>query len=189
MDTVAAGFGANIDDWIADARRRRIENLVGIGDTHRHRVDKDVAIIGGMEVGFAANRRNADAIAIATNAGNDALHQMLHLGVIRPSKTQRVHVGNRTRTHGEDVAQDAANASRRALIRLDIRRVVVALHLEDRRLPVTNVDDARIFAGAADYPRRFCRQLFQMDARAFVAAMLRPHHREYAEFDKVGLTP
>jgi hypothetical protein len=63
------------------------------------------------------------------------------------------------RAHGEDVAQDAADAGRRALVGLDERGVVVALHLEDRGQPVADVDDAGVLAGALDDPRRLGRQV------------------------------
>src|SRR3546814_17894713 len=54
MDAVAPRLGADIDDRIADARCGRIEDLVGIGDAHRHRIDPDVAVIGGVEVHLAS---------------------------------------------------------------------------------------------------------------------------------------
>ena len=142
-----------------------------------------------MKIGFAADGRHTYTIPIAANACNHALHQMLHLGVIGAAKAQRVHVRHRPRAHGEYVTQDAAYASRRALIGFDIAGVVVRLHLEDRRLPVTNVDHASIFSRAANHPRGLGRQFFQMDARAFIAAMLRPHHRENAKLDQIGLAP
>ena len=107
--------------------------------------------------------------------------------MVGPAEAQRVQVGDRPRAHGEDVAQDAADAGRRALIGLDVARVVVALHLEDRRLAVADVDHAGILARAADHPGRLGRQLLQVDARAFVGAMLGPHDREDAELDQVGL--
>src|SRR3546814_3745480 len=77
----------------------------------------------------------------------------------------------------------SSDLGRRALIGFDIRGVVVALHLEDggELLAVrafADVDDAGILAGAADHPRRLGRQLLQMDARTFIAAMLGPHDRE-----------
>src|SRR3546814_4705142 len=80
------------------------------------------------------------------------------------------------------------------LFRSDIRGVVVALHLEDggELLAVrafADVDDAGILAGAADHPRRLGRQLLQLDARTFIAAMLGPHDREDTEFDEVRLAP
>src|SRR3546814_5535621 len=82
----------------------------------------------------------------------------LHLRMVRAAETQRVEVGDRARAHGEDVAQYAADPGRRALIGFDIRRVVVAFHLEDggellAARAGTDVDHAGIFAGAADHPR------------------------------------
>src|SRR3546814_2340840 len=96
---------------------------------------------------------------------------MLHLRMVRAAETQRVEVGDRARAHGEDVAQYAADPGRRALIGFDIRRVVVAFHLEDggellAARAGTDVDHAGIFAGAADHPRRLGRQRLEVEARA-----------------------
>src|SRR3546814_6574177 len=71
-----------------------------------------------------------------------------------------------------------------------IARMVVALHLEDGGKsfavrPFADVDHAGILAGAADHPRRLGRELLQVDARTFIAAMLGPHDREDAEFDEI----
>jgi hypothetical protein len=49
VDAVAAGLGAEIDDRHADAGGRRVEDLVGLGEADRHRVDQDVAVIAGVE--------------------------------------------------------------------------------------------------------------------------------------------
>ncbi len=194
VDAVAAGFRSDIDDRIADAAGGRIEDLVLFGDADGHRVDQDVAVIGLVEIDLAAYGRNADAIAVAADAVDDARNEVLHLRMVGAAETQRVEVRDRARAHREDVAQDAADAGRRALIGFDVRRVVVALHLEDGGellavRPFADVDDAGIFAGAADHPRRLGGQFLQMDARAFVAAMLGPHDREDAEFDKVRFAP
>ena len=161
----------------------RVENLVGLRDADGHRVDEDVAVVGGVEIDLAADGRDADAIAVAADARDHAGDEVPRLGVIGPAEAQRIQVGDRPRAHGEDVAQDAADARRRALIGLDVGRVVVALHLEDRRVAVADVDHAGILARSADHPRRLGRQLLQVDARALVAAMLRPHDREDAELD------
>ena len=73
------------------------------------------------------------------------------------------------------------------LIGFDIAGVVVALHLEDRRLAIANVHHAGIFAGAANHLRTSGRQLHQVDLGGFIGAMLRPHDREYAQFRQVRL--
>jgi hypothetical protein len=75
------------------------------------------------------------------------------LGCDGSAEGQRVHRRDGPRAHGEDVAQDAAHAGRRALIGLDVGGVVVAFHLEDHRLPVADIHHARILAGAADHLR------------------------------------
>ena len=187
VDPVTAGLRPDIDDRIAHAGRGRIEDLVGIGDAHGHRIDEDVAVIGGVEIGFARDGRDAHAIAIAADARNHALDQVLHLGMFGAAEAQRVGVRHRARAHGEDIAQDAAHAGRCALIGLDIARVVVALHLEDGGLPVPDIDNARIFARPADHPRRLGRQLLEVQSRALVAAVFGPHDREDTQLDEIGL--
>src|SRR5438874_1221812 len=83
---------------------------------------------------------------IAADAGDHARDQVSRLRVIGPAEAQSVEVRHRSRAHGEHVAQDSADTRRRALIGLNVGGVVVALHLEDRRVAVANVDHARIFA-------------------------------------------
>ena len=101
--------------------------------------------------------------------------------MVRLAEAQEVEAGDRARAHGENVAQDAADAGRRALIGLDERRMVVAFHLEDARQTVADIDDARILARPLDHPGGFRRQAAQMQARGFVGAMLVPHGRDDAE--------
>ncbi len=110
-----------------------------------------------MEVGFPAHRRHPDAIAITADPGDHALDQMLHLGMVGPAEAQRVEIGDWARAHGEDIAQDAADPGRRALIGLDVAGMVVALHLEDRGQlpaigPVADIDHPGVLARTADHP-------------------------------------
>ena len=107
-----------------------------------------------MEIGFAADGGHADAIAIAADARDDARDKRFRFRMLRIAETQRIEVGDRPCAHREHIAQNAADACRCALIRLDIGRVVVAFDLEDRREAVADIDDARVFAGAADDMRR-----------------------------------
>ena len=58
----------------------------------------------------------------------------------------------------------------------------MALHLEDAGQPVADVDDASVFAGPLDDPRRLGGEPAQMNPRRFIGAMLVPHRRENAEF-------
>ena len=72
VDAVAAGLRAEIDDRHADAGRRRIENLVGLGEADRHGVDQAIAVIAAVKAHLAADRRHAEGIAVAADAGDDA---------------------------------------------------------------------------------------------------------------------
>jgi hypothetical protein len=62
VDAVASGLGAEIDDRHADAGGRRIEDLVGLGEADRHRVDQIVAVVARMKA-----HRPADRSARRTN--------------------------------------------------------------------------------------------------------------------------
>ena len=140
-----------------------------------------------MNIHFPANRRHTHAIAIAANAAHHARDEVAHFWVIGPAKPQRIHIGNGAGAHGEDVAQNAADAGCRPLIGFDVGRVIVAFHLEDGGLSIANVDHACIFARAANHPRGGGRQFFQVKAGGFIGAMLRPHDREDTKFGQVRL--
>ena len=158
MNAVAAGLGAEIDDRHVDARRRRIKNLVGIGEADRHRIDQDVAVIAGVETHLPADGRHAERIAVAADAGHHARDEMPRLRMLRRTETQCIEAGDRPRAHGKNIAQDAADAGGRALIGLDVARMVVALHLEHHRLAVADIDHAGVLARPLDHPWRLGRQ-------------------------------
>ena len=107
--------------------------------------------------------------------------------MIRLAEAQRVHGRNRARAHGEDVAQDAADPGRRALVGLDVGRVIVAFHLEDHGLTVADIDDTGVLARSLQHARAFGRQGFQPFLGGFVRAMLVPHGREDAELGEARL--
>src|ERR1019366_2192525 len=94
---------------------------------------------------------------------------------------QRIHDGDGTRTHGEDVAQDAANPSGCALEGLDERRMIVRLDLEGAGPAIADVDDARIFPGSLHHATAVRGQPLQVHARGFVRAVFAPHHAENAQ--------
>ncbi len=142
-----------------------------------------------MEPHLAAHVWHAKAVAVAADTFHHALHQMRGLGVRGQAERQGIHRRDRPRAHREDVAQDAADAGRGALMRFDIGGVVVALHLEDDRLIVADIDDARIFARPADHLWPRGRQGAQPFLRALVGTMLVPHRREDAKLRETRRTP
>ena len=102
---------------------------------------------------------------------------------------ERVHRRDRPRPHGEDVAEDPPHSGRRPLVGLDVGGMVVALHLEDERLPVADVDDAGVLARAADHLRAGRRQRPEPFLRRLIRAMLVPHRREDAELGQARHAP
>ena len=190
-DAVAPGLGAEIDHRHADPAGGGVEDRVGAREAGGEGVDQAVAVVAGMEAQLAADRRHPEGVAVAADAGDDAAHQPAGLRVVGRAERQRVHRRDRPRAHGEDVAQDAADAGGGALVGLDVGGVVVALHLEDQRhpfpiWPVADVDDARVLARAADHLRAGGGQGAQPLLRGLVGAVLVPHRREDAELGQRG---
>ena len=159
VDAVAPGLGADIDHEVSRPGGGRIEDAVGARQPDAHRVDQDVAVIGGVELALAADRRHADAIAVAADPGHDPRDEMAGQRMVGAAEAQRIEQRDRARAHREHVAQDAADPGRRALIRLDERGVVVALDLEDDRVAVADIDDPGILARSADHARPRGRQV------------------------------
>jgi hypothetical protein len=147
VDAVAAGLRADVVDGVADARRRALDDFVGSRDPETEHVDERIARIAFVEGDLATHGRNADAVAVAGDTRNDAGHGPAHQRLVERTESQRVEKRDRARTHREDVADDAADAGRRALIRLDERRMIVRLDLEDGGEPIADIDGAGIFAG------------------------------------------
>jgi hypothetical protein len=103
------------------------------------------------------------------------------MGLVELAKAQRVQTRERPRSHGEDVAQDAADAGGRAAVRLDVGRMVVALDLEDGGASLADVDHARVLSRAVQHPGCLRRQAREVPLAGLVGAVLGPHDREDPE--------
>ena len=68
--------------------------------------------------------------------------------IVERAEAERIHHRDGPRAHGEDVAQDAADAGGRALERLDEAGVIVRFDLERDGPAVADVDDAGVLARA-----------------------------------------
>jgi len=120
---------------------------------------------------------SADNVAIAVPC----------LGIIRRAEAERIHDSERTRAHREDVAENAAHTCRRALKRLDEARMVVRLDLECRGVAVPDIDDTRVLSRPHEDAVAGSRQLLQVLPRAFVGAVLAPHHADDAELGEIRI--
>ena len=187
MNTVAAGLRADIHHRIANPLGEAGKNPLLVDQAERKSVDENVGVVASVEVTLAADGGHANAITIAADAGDHAGDKVAGARMIDGAKAQRIERSDGPRAHGENIAQDAADAGRRALVGLDERRMVVAFHLERHGKPFANINDPGILSRPLQNIRPFSGEVSQIDARALVAAVLRPHDREYAKLGVIGL--
>ena len=181
-DAVAAGGGAVEHDERSWRGRLRARHAVGGKQPDAHRVDEAVVRVRLVEDRLAADRGHADAVAVVADAA-DRTGEV----VVRRTEAQPVEQRDRPRAHRGDVAQDPADTRRRALERLDGRRMVVALDLERDRQPVAEIEHARVLARPLQHALAGARQTLQQQRRVLVAAMLGPEEREDGELEVVRL--
>src|SRR5262249_21295129 len=95
--------------------------------------------------------------------------------------------------HRHDVADDAAHAGGRALVGLDVGRVVVRLHLEGDGPAVADVDHAGVLADAGQHAGAHLvggglTEVAQVHLGRLVRAVLAPHHRVHRQLGVGGPT-
>src|SRR5437016_359594 len=123
MNAVAARLRANLDNGVTDARRLSVEDLIFAEDPEREHVHQRIAVVAIFKDALAAHGRNAEAVAVMRDARHHAFHNPTIARHVQRAETQGIHDGDRPRTHGEDVAQNAAYARCGALERLDEARM------------------------------------------------------------------
>ena len=185
-DPVPAGRRAEDDHQVAGTPHTRAREALRREQPDAHRVDEAVAGVALVEDGLAADGRHADAVSVVAHSGDRAAEHPAGAPVCGVAETEGVEQRDRSRPHRDDVAQDAADAGRSSLERLDSRGMVVALDLEGDREPVADVDDARVLAGALQHRGPLRRQALEKQGRVLVAAMLRPEQAEDRELEVVG---
>jgi hypothetical protein len=179
---VAARRRAEEHDVRADRRRARARHAVCGKQADAHRVHEAVAAVRLVEHGFAADRCDADAVAVMADARDCAVEV-----VIGRAEAEPVEQRDRPRAHCDDVPQDPADACCRSLKRLDGRRMVVRLHLERDGFASAEVEDARVFAGTLEHAVPVGGQSLQEGGRVLVAAVLRPEQRKDGKLEVVRL--
>ena len=186
-DAVAAGLRPVEHDQVARAGGLRARQLLGGQQADAHRVDQRVVLVGVVELDLAAHVGHADAVAVGANTRHHAREQVPLAVVVQLAEAQRVEDRDRPRAHREDVAEDAADAGRRALERLDRGRVVVALDLEGNGEPVTHVDHAGVLARALEHALAGRREPAEQQPRVLVAAVLAPEQRVDGQLEVVRI--
>src|SRR5262249_21590904 len=155
MNPVAPRARSHVNHWIAHARRLGVEHVLLLTHAERERVHKRIAVVARLEDALAAHGRHAETVAVMRDprdyARKYAAIARAGRRIGEPSEAQRVHHRDRPRAHGEDVAQNSADARGRALKRLDEARVIVRFDLERDHVPAADIDDAGILARSLHY--------------------------------------
>jgi len=73
VNSVTAGFCADIDDGIANAFGFGEKNFFFFGDAEGERVDQRILGIARLEGDFAADGGNAETVSVTTNTTNDTV--------------------------------------------------------------------------------------------------------------------
>ena len=183
-DAIATGACAIQDNEISDALRAREVDIFMSHRADAQGVDERVAEVGGVEDDLAADIREAQAVAVAADAADDAGQHAASVGRIERAEAQWIHHRERACAHRDDVAHDAADTGGRTLVRLDVRRMVVALDLEGDGPAIADVDDAGVLADADEQCiglRGLLAELAQVHLRRLVRAVLTPHDRVHRE--------
>src|SRR5258706_3867291 len=117
MNSVAAGFCADIDHGIADAFSFGKKNFFLLGDAESKSVDERILRIARLEADFAANRRDAKTISVTSDSANYAVEdaavfcRVFFTRVLACSDLaalQRIQDNDWARAPGVKVVQDAA---------------------------------------------------------------------------------
>ena len=177
-----------------DAARRAARDLLVPQHAEAKNIHQRIALETFVEINFAADRRDADAVSVVRDAGDDAGEKpavrfrsaFRSIATVDRPEAQRIEQKLRARAHRENVANDSADAGRRALEWLDRARVIVALDLERDRPAVADIDHAGVFfARPNENVRAGRRKFLQFAPRIFVGAMLAPHDRENPQLGEI----
>ena len=184
MNAVATGLGADVNDGIALAGGLGIKNLVAAHQPESKSVHERIGRVARFKLGFAAEIRHAEAVAVRGNPTNYSFQDgmiFVDFSLRRPrhprlggcrtgiptrranrAKTQRIHYRYWPRAHSENVTKDASDSGRGTLKWLDKGRMVVRLDFECACPAVTDINDSRVLAGALNHAPATCRQTLQM---------------------------
>ena len=188
MDAVPAGGGTREQEERAGVRSSGAHERPVREQADAHGVHERIAAVGGGEQRLAAHVRHADAVAVAGDARDDSLKEVAVARAVERAEPERVQECDGAGAHREDVADDAADARRGTLVRLDRGRVVVRLDLEDDGEPAADVDDARVLlAGLHAHGLAGGGEAAQEGLGVLVAAVLAPERAEQSQLDAVGL--
>src|SRR5262245_40421157 len=159
MNPVTAGLRANVHHRIPRSLGKTGKDFLLTKDPKIKCVDQNVGVVAFVEITFTAYGGYADAVTVAANAGDHASQQITRARMIDIAEAERVERCDRPRAHGENVAQNAADAGRGPLERLNEGRMIMAFHLKSHGESIANVDNTGVLARPLEHVGAFRRQI------------------------------
>ena len=102
VNSVAAGFRADINHWIAFAGRARVKNLIVSNKAQSKRIHQRIAGVAGLEFRFAAQIGDAETVTVGGNptdhAFEDGMILVNLLSRCRRGRLDRAGVSQRRRS-------------------------------------------------------------------------------------------
>ena len=190
-DSVATCACTEQHDLVAGACRGGQVDVLVAKHAHGEGVDEGIGLVGGVEHGFTTDVGQTEAVAVSADTGDDAGGDSRGIRVVDRAESELIHDGDGAGPHRDDVADDAANAGRSPLVRLDVARVVVRFDLERHGPAVADINDASVLADTHEevFLHRgglFLAELFEVDLGGLVRAVLRPHNGVHGELGVRG---
>ena len=188
-DAVATGQRAVQNHQVAGPARAGHVDVVVAHRPDAQRVDQRIRLVAGIEDRLAADIGQPQTVAITADTRDDPVHHAHGVRIVHGPESQLVHDRQRPGPHAQDVAHDAADAGGRALVGLDVARVVVGLDLEGHRPAVADVDDAGVLPDP--HQQRvglglLLAELLQVHLAGLVRAVLAPHHAVHRQLRRGG---
>ena len=192
MDPIAPSLRANVDHRIPHTDGLRIKDLIPPHQPQRKRIQQRIPRVTRLKPRLSTKIRHPKTVPIPRHAMHHTSRdlvipppqRLIRLRLIQRPKPQRIHHRQRPRIHRKNIPQNPADTRSRALIRLDVARMIVRLNLERTSPPIPHIDDPGILPRPLHHAARpglslaARRQPLQMHPRRLIRAMLRPHHRK-----------
>ena len=159
VDPVTACVGTNHEHDVAGAISLRAAKSALGHQPDAHRVDDRVVGVAAIEIHLTTDGWTAETVAVAADAGDDALEQVTISAFLQWTETQGIEDCDGTCPHGKNIPKDAAHPGSGPLVGLDRRRMVVRFDLEHDRQPIADIDGSRVFAGSLQHMRALGGQL------------------------------
>ena len=105
------------------------------------------------------------------------------------TEAQRISERNWPCPHREDVADNAADTSRRPLKRLNSTRVIVGLDFQHDNEPLAQLNRASVLAWSLDHAGAGGWQALEERPCVLIATVLTPERAKHSEFKLIRLTP